>query len=348
MDSPVECNLQVLTSDKEESQNIPMPVQPNIAAIFAMPSTIMSGQETLLAPPIERKFLTYDGTHLGEFEFVSVVSWCHPCTKVTSGMKSVALFAIINLPGMIEPQHVILKRNSVGHTDQLVIDELKSVFGLHKMGTHAIRLRGVPRRYNNSCPWIVDGPNGEIINVFIHPQWSEYLVFRATITRDKVTDRVTFVPLPTLEKTQWIPTSGSEIREGHRRFYYEIQKILVYRDLMRIGNTNLSDILVKSIGKQIVPLSIDEMVIKGPTDTHRKLTQELEKFFFPKTTSKTQIIIKMLGLTKENYREQVEFIRNSMTKIISRVDQEKLWLVDDVVNQIVDRCTIYYGLIEDL
>lgn len=312
---------------------------PNIATILEMSSTIASIQT--VPQPIERKFLSYDGTHLGEFEFLNVVSWCHPCSKVTSGLKSVALFAIINLPGLLESHHVILKRNCAGHTDQLVVDELKPIFSLQKMGSHAIRLRGIPRKYNNMYPWIVDGPEGEVINTYIHIQWSEYFVFRATITKDNTTEKVTFVPLPTLKDTQWLPTTASEIKKGHKKFYFEIQKILIYRELMRIGNTNLSDILVKNI----TPLSIDEMIIKEPVvdfDNGRKITQELEKFFFPKTTSKTEIIVKMLGLTKENYCDQVEIIRNSMTKVINRVDHNKLWLVDDIVNQLTDRCTIYY------
>jgi hypothetical protein len=55
----------------------------------------------------------------------------------------------------------------------------------------------------------------------------------------------------------------------------------------------------------------------------------------------------MLGLTQERYREQVEALRNSMSQIISRIDGEKLWLVDDVISQIIDRCTIYYDLINE-
>ena len=114
------------------------------STIFVLPPTTAPSQgNSTLVPQLERKVLTYDGSNLGEFDFMSVVSWCHPCTEVTSGMKAVALFAVINLPGLIEPQHVILKRNCAGHTDQLVVDELKLVFSLHKMGTHAIRLRGI-------------------------------------------------------------------------------------------------------------------------------------------------------------------------------------------------------------
>jgi hypothetical protein len=334
--------------DTQTSVSMPVtpPIQPNINAIFALPSSIAGKGTSYVITQPERKVLTYDGSILGEYDFMSIVSWCYPCTKVTSGSKPVTLFAVINLPGLIEPQYVILKRNCAGNTDQLVVDELKSVFGLYKMGSHAIRLRGIPRKYDNDYPWIIDSSNGEIVNVFIYPQWSEYLIFRATTTKDD-NNKVTFIPLLKLEDTQWVPTTSSDIKEGHRKFFYETQKILIYRELLRIGNTNLSDILVKNIGKQIVPLSIDEMVIKGPTDNHRKLSQTLEKFFFPKTTSKTEVIIKMLGLSRENYMDQIEIIRNTLARIINRVDQDKLLLVDDITTQLVDRCTNYYGLIKN-
>jgi hypothetical protein len=286
---------------------------------------------------MERKLLTYDGSHLGEFEFLSVVPWCYPCTKGTSGLKTVTLFAVINLPGILEPQNVILKRNCAGHTDQLVIDELKPIFDLQKMGSHGIRLHGIPRKYDNNYPWIVDGPNGLIFNTYIHLQWSEYFVFRATT---KIEDTLRFIQLPRLDETQWLPTASCDIKPGHKKFFFEIQKILIFRELMRVGSTNLGDILIKNL----IPLSIDEMVMKNLSETPKKITQEIENFFFISPTSKTEIIIKMLGLTKETYQEQVEIIRNTMTKIINRVDQDKLWLIDYVINQLIDRCTIYYNL----
>ena len=88
------------------------------------------------------------------------------------------LHAQINLPTLIEPHYIILKRNSAGSTDQLIVDELKPIFGLHKMGTHAIRLRGVPRKINNNHPWIVSGSDGDVANIYIELKWSEYFIFK--------------------------------------------------------------------------------------------------------------------------------------------------------------------------
>ena len=289
-------------------------------------------------------FLSFDGTPLGEFEFSAVVSWVYPCTKITSGSKSVALFAIMNFPKIEGPQYVILKRNCAGQTDQLVIDELKPIFGLKKMGTHTIKLRGIPRKYDKNFPWVVDMPDGQTnTNLYIYPQWSDYFLFHTTVNNDPTTEgKMLFLPLPSVKETVWLPSVQSEIRDGHKKFFYEVQKILVFRELMRVADTNMNDILIKNL----LPLSIDEMVIK--TSDFKKLSEEIERFFFVKITSKTEVIIKMLGLNKEDYQDKIEILRNSMIKIITRIDDTKMWLVDDVVNQIVDRCTIYYKLIENL
>jgi hypothetical protein len=298
-----------------------------------------------------RTHLTFDGSYLGEHEFMSVVSYCFPCTKVTAGQKPVSLYAKIMLPGMTDVHYVILKRNCTGKTDQLICDELKPIFGLQKMGSHSIRLRGVPRKYDPKHPWIIDGPQGPILNTYIEPQWSDYFIFRATTSLNGEGNRI-FVPLHSLKDTVWFDAANpSSITPGQKLFAYEIRKIFVFRDLLRISDTNLLNILVKNFGSEkspdIKPLSIDEMTIKGPNEKYRKLSKEVDEFFFPKTTTRTEVLIKMLGLTQERYREQVEALRNSMSQIISRIDGEKLWLVDDVISQIIDRCTIYYDLINE-
>lgn len=286
-------------------------------------------------------FLPFDGTHIGDFEFSAVVNWIYPCSKTTTRGKTVTLFAILNLPNVEEKQYVILKRNRTNLTDQLVIDELKPIFGLKKMGTHTIKLKGIAKKHDKNYPWLVTMPDEQIItNVQIDYKWSDYLVFPATIKKDP-TGKVDFVPLSSVGSTIWLPSVQSEIKEGHKKFYYEIQKILVFRDLMRISETNLNDIMIKNL----LPLSIDEMVIKHD---FKKLSDEIERFYFLKLTTRSEVMIKMLGLSKEDYQDKIEILRNSMINIIGRVDESKIWLVDDVTNQIIDRCNIYYKLMEDL
>jgi hypothetical protein len=291
-----------------------------------------------------KKFLSFDGTNLGDFDFWTVISWTYPCSKLTLRGKTVALYAIMNLPGIEGPQYVILKRNRTKSTDQLIVDELKPIFGLKKMGTHTIRLRGIAKKYDKNFPWIVDMPNGQTnTNVQIDPKWSDYFVFHATVNKNtSVEGQMMFMALPSLKEQDPYPLVQSELKEGHKKFYYEVQKILIFRELMRIADTNLGDILIKNL----LPLSIDEMVIK--TADFKKLPEEIEKFYFIKLTSKTEVIIRMLGLNRQNYQDKLEILRNSMIQVISRLDDVKMWLVDDVINQLIDRCAIHYKLIEDL
>ena len=292
--------------------------------------------------------LSFDGSALGAYEFGEVIDWCWPCSRATSGQKPVILYALLKL---IQPDKtvtkypVVLKRNCSGRDDQAVIDELKPLFGLQKMGSHRIRLHGIPRKMNETEPWLIQTPQGDVLNAYIFPQWSEYFIFRAATTTDKE-GKLQFIPLPNLKETVCFPTSTAEIKPGHREFYYEVQKIFVFRDLIRVSDTNLSNVLLRTLPKgKIVPLSIDEMRIKLPGEPCRQLTQELEKFFFGKTTSRTEALIRMLGLKLETYRDQIETLRNAMSRVITRVDEEKLWIVDSVIAQITDRVSLYYNVV---
>lgn len=294
--------------------------------------------------------LKYDGFHLGSFEFNDVVKWSWPCTKTTSGLKTVTLYVMLKLSGWTAEIPVILKRNCAAGNDQIVIDELKPLFGLRKMGTHRIRLHGIPRRIQSDLPWILETTAGNRLNVALELKWSEYFVFRACTYTDKL-GKMTFVQYPKLQDTPWVPSVSNEIKEGHRKFFFEIQKILIFRELLRVSDTNLTNILVRinphKKGSTISPLSVDEMTIKNASDNYRKIPEAIEKFFFSKLNTKTEVIIRMLGLTKEDYTSQVETLRNAITQIIIRIDENRIGLVDDVINNIIDRVTLYYRLKDD-
>lgn len=291
------------------------------------------------------KVLAFDGSYLGEFNMRSVVVWVRPCSARTSGMKPVVLYAIVNFSGHNFP--VILKRNCSGKRDQNIVDELKPLFGLNKMGSHSIRLKGIIRKQDPKLDWIVNGPHGPVYNMCIEEKWSDYLLFRADIHTHK-DGRFDFIEYSTLENTICFPTVSSDITPRARLFFYEIQKILVFRHLLRISGTNMSDILVRPArNPEEMPtaLSIDEMSVKAPNENYKKISDKIEALFFIKTTSRSQVLMKMLNLNRDDYPDKIEAIRNSMIKIITRIDETKLWLVDTVVNQLVDRAQDYYTII---
>ena len=291
------------------------------------------------------KVLAFDGSHLGEFNMKSVVMWVCPCSARTSGVKPVVLYAIVNFSGHNFP--VILKRNCSGKRDQNIVDELKPLFGLNKMGTHSIRLKGIIRKQDPKQDWIVNGPNGIMYNMCIEEKWSDYFLFRADVRTHK-DGTFDFMQYSTVENTVCFPTLTSDITPRARLFFYEVQKILVFRHLLRISGTNLSDILVRPARRSSempTALSIDEMTIKAPNETYKKVSDKIEKHFFIKTTSRSQVLMRMLNLNRDDYPDKIEAIRNSMIKIITRIDDTKLWLVDTVINQLVDRAQDYYTII---
>lgn len=339
--------------------------------------------------------LPFDGSHLGSYEFRDVIHWTFPYVAGTTGHKSVPFKAIMKLKhhdGKVQHYPVILKRNTTGRSDQAVVDELKPLFGLQKMGTHRIRLHGIYQKVQKDLPWLLIGADGkEIANAQFVEQWSEYYVFRAsTGKRQGSSGRKTsfhyFIPL---NEAMYYPFLKEDVNEEHKRIYQEIQKIYVFRDLFRISSSNKRDVLIRfhpsssekfkalfyrdsplqirehidphdNIPKcnllpitchpseeqgRVIPLSIDEMKVKLPGEHYKGLAEEVRNYCPQGMDIHAKALINMLGLTEEIYPQQIETLRNAMARIISRVDEEKLWLVDSVISQIADRVRLHYTFI---
>lgn len=296
--------------------------------------------------------LPFDGSDLGTHDWNAVVCFWWPHTEQTTGQRSPILQVGLKLDSAIVP--VLLKRNQTRKTDQAVVDELKPIFGLQKMGTHRIRLHGIPRKINETQHW---ADQGTILNTTIYPQWCDYMVLKGP-TRFRPDGVPEFFRLPTLEELRWIP-SASSVTLDHRNFYFEIKKVIVFRELLGVTDTNDSNILVRTISGTIlgkesgdilfdkgkyVPLSIDEMNIKYPGEKFKRIPRKEESFLFGSETARTETLIKMLGLHKETFPEQIETLRSSLARVIRRVDQEKLWLVDHLTAKITDQVSLYYNL----
>lgn len=339
--------------------------------------------------------LPFDGSHLGAYEFGDVIHWAFPYVPGTSGHKVVPFKAIMKLrhpDGKIQHYPVILKRNTSGRSDQAVVDEMKPLFGLQKMGTHRIRLHGIYQKVHKDLPWLLLGADGkEIANAQFVQQWSEYYIFRASTGRRKGSTgtKISFHYFIPLNEAMYYPFLKEDVTEEHKRIYQEIQKIYVFRDLFRVSSSNGRDVLIRfhpssseqfkalfyrnsplqrrehvdphdNIPKcnllpitcrpsdeqnRLIPLSIDEMKVKPPGEHYKGLADDVKNYCLQGTDIHAKALIKMLGLTEETYPQQIELLRNSMSRIISRVDEEKLWLVDSVISQIADRVRLYYNFI---
>lgn len=339
--------------------------------------------------------LAFDGSHLGAHEFWDVIHWAFPYVGGTSGHKVVPFKAMIKLrqsDGKIQHYPIILKRNTSGRSDQAVVDELKPLFGLQKMGTHRIRLHGIYRKVNKDLPWLLLGPKGEEIgNAEFVQQWSEYYILRASYGKrpGPTGSKTSFHYFIPLNEAMYYPFLKEDITEDHKRIYQEIQKIYVFRDLLRVSSSNGRDVLVRfhpssrdqfkelfyrdstlqirghldphdNVPKcnllgltchpssdRLVPLSIDEMKVKPPGEHYKGLSDDVKNYCLQGADIHAKAVIKMLGLTEETYPKQIEDLRSAMGRIITRVDDERLWLVDSVISQIADRVRLYYTLAEE-
>lgn len=278
--------------------------------------------------------LKYDGSHLGSHEFGDVIDLVHPCPNIKKRSVPV-FFANLYIYGRVFP--VIIKLNKSQKLDQVVIDELKPVFGLDKIGTHRIRLKGVPKTSNSD--WELQCRNKTIE---LNSRWGEYLIFKAKV------ENGAFISSRPLNEISWIPSSRSDVTSTHRYIYHEVQKILVYKKIFLVKNVDMSDILVRII-PELELLSADEMEMLYPNEpgnnikkTH--LPKDLENFFFKRAVTQFQVLIKMLNMTNKNYMARIEVIHESMIKIIKRIDENYVWLIDQTVNTLINSISSYYSL----
>lgn len=270
--------------------------------------------------------LPFDGSYLGEYNFGDVILWSHLCREDTSPNKSPTMYALLG-----EYKYpVVLKRNPSKRTDQCVIDELKPLFGLCKMGTHRIRLYGIPRKYDPDQPWMM-------WNTYIYPQWSDYFVFRAT--GKDINGQVQIVPDLSLQETIWAPNDPKDYTPAHWNFYFEVQKCCVFRNLCRVSSKSLKDLLVKRDPIRVV--SINETKARDPRSPYKQFPETVQRMYFSRSEIQTDVLIRMLGLTKEDYPEKCEMLRNAISRVITRVDPEKLWLTESISGQIQDMLNIY-------
>jgi hypothetical protein len=276
------------------------------------------------------KYLTYDGSFLGRLDWHQTVTWWEP---QPFDSKPTVMYAMFMFNGHEYP--VILKKNSAQKRDQLIIDEIKPLFGLKKMGTHSVKLSGIPHVL----------PRGRL---HVEDKWSYYFVFRATTFLDR-NNQIMFQQLTPLSKFNWFPEPGEEPDQNHRDFYDEVQRIFIFRDIVRVVRTTLDDILVRT--DPLTLYSISETSVRPPNEActplslaRGQLQAKLVESYFPEPRNRAETIIRMLGLTSSNYPERLDRLRYAISEIIFRIDNNKIWLVDQIINRLTDDLQVFYSI----
>lgn len=207
-----------------------------------------------------RLLLNFDGSAIGSFSYDDVVSsWWFPCAiKHTKTILSMYTFIKINgsrVPVILTP----VPRLSV---ETALIDELKPLFRLVKNGTNRMRLDKVVRRQDPAKPWVTDGvPNTTTVD-----RSSMYVVIPST-------------PLVSLRNATIRPFLTSDVTDGHRTLYQDIQRLCVFLDIV-----GASSCLTENIMLRPHPLASDEFVaafqraIDAPTKPNpfdKRMTHDL-------------------------------------------------------------------------
>lgn len=215
---------------------------------------------------------------------------------------------------------VYLKPNFGGDPDQLIVDELKPLFGLRKMGTHTLVLDKVVTKLDKHRDWY--DPTTGVINAEPKPRRERYFMFQARINSE--TGEILDEPmLRTVPYQNWGSTLGEQGLEDLRRIY-------LFREVVYASDTCTSNVLLTGAG----PMSVDEMVIKRVGETNRMITREAEKILFGKPLhSRKNTLVAMIhaGTPKQEDPQQ---LTQRMITVVRRLvpDGSYDWVVIQAIN----------------
>jgi hypothetical protein len=277
------------------------------------------------------------GSFIGDYES-SIVKWIYPCNSETRRGKLPVFYAVLDLDLSYYP--VILKKNSRGTKDQVLVDELKDLFGIRKMGTYYLKIKMAIIKHDPSQPWVVNNQP----NIAFEEKWTNYFIFEPQAGIDK--DMITFMENIPLSRLDWLPKFGSkeQITENHRKFFFDVQKVILFRELFNISGTSLDNILIRTNNGCPYPLSVDETTVNPPWKKPKGMSEKQRKFFFPKEGITNLVITRALGLSKDRYLEQIENLRQDMYLIINRIDKTKIWLVDSIIGKVANMASSFFEI----
>lgn len=281
--------------------------------------------------------LPFNGSYLGSYRFLQVIPWFCPVQENTIRNKIPVLMVFLTIENIRIP--VFLKKSYNKGIDQCLIDELKPIFGLKKMGTHRITLDMIPEKKTNG-PWIDKDLN---INIVLRQKKTEYLICRAD-TRICEDNSRQFIMHKNIIDYEWIQTNPDKNYGLNQYIYFEIQKIFFFKELFRLSNNDADNILIKeNLNEVPIIFSIsDKRIINLDTDKIPQLGTEIDKFFFPKLNSRHKLLASIFELSETNFQGRLCKLKDECYKIIDRFDQNKIWIVDYVFKKLYDMCDIYF------
>lgn len=188
----------------------------------------------------------------------------------------------------------IFNSQKSGNNESLpcIIDEIKPLFGLPKVGSHWCKLFGKHR---------------------VLLRCTDNDIIREDIALNKL-------DMTVVKKNQIL--------------FYQIQELFTFRELLGITQSFNSNVVVRTDGKNVYPLSINEssMVID---DSNVLPTTVLDLWF--EDTSVDKVALRLLKVRSINDIKNIHKLRSDIEKVIERVDRRNIIYASYIVTRIIER-----------
>lgn len=233
--------------------------------------------------------MKWDGSHLGAFsaDIITSMSIITPrCFWVSIEIDE-------------KEYECVLQRDGVKKDYFCVVDEMKPVFGLKKLGTHTIVL------------------DHSFIGDTMSKRKTRYILIREDI-RD--------LPNVTIS-LETIPRSAKNWRVNLQR---EIDLHLIFRKLMLIRYTSIKDIFVKEYNGEYKTVSYDHFsnTIESPNVWSMKFLHTIEENYWNSYKGQDEVIKRLLE------DKTVDEIENELMAIVKRLNEAYVKIVEVVVEHL--------------
>lgn len=274
----------------------------------------------------------FDGGDLGTFNWDTLVLQWYPALPKTCGQKPSTLLAMVQSPG--GPLLVYLKPNFSGAPDQVIVDELKPLFGLPKMGSHRLTLDKVVTKHDKDTDWYSES-TGETLCSPIARRAS-YLMFQARVN-DTSSGEVSIAKIVREPMLRTLPAKEWRRRLGDG-FIRGLQRVYLFRSMVRASDTCPSNVLITWDTNQptaFLPLSVDEMVIKRVGETCREITRGDKEVIFPVGISQRGILAQMIA-DGTPQGEDPQNLPQRIWEVLVRlgVEKEYRWVLGQTIQNI--------------
>lgn len=234
----------------------------------------------------------WDGSYLGD----------HPSSIILSSTKTrigrYCQIQIANAKGMG------ILRSSVDYTPCLV-DELKPIFNINKIGTHSLKIDGRLHILTRAMTASIDALNPE---------------------DDMIIDDI---PLAELG----INPSAADLV-----FRHQVQELLCFRDLMALAGSHVGSIFVRVPETRMpYPISVKEYNMRFTNQKAILSNTMAQKWFTDRSISDVLICMMRIDLENFDMSTLLAKYRSEIEQVFIRIDKRRVCSIVSILNRIMNR-----------